>query len=116
MTPDDLEFGPDFRDVPRFAVRLIAWIFVVLALCLAFEKADAGDLYLELGVGHDFQVEHGNPQSVIRGRYEMQTPGWVTPDVLEWSHHSSIANGRPFNSRPEETVDQVSVIWRFKLF
>lgn len=115
MKPDDLEFGPDFRDVPRLAARLVAWALITLALCLAFNKADAGDLYLELGAGYDAQVADGNPQSVIRGRYEMQTPGWATPDVLEWSHHSSIANGRPFNSRPEETVDQFSVIWRFKL-
>jgi hypothetical protein len=76
----------------------------------------AGELWFEAGVGHDRKAAEGrSPQSVLRFRYEMENKAWWTPDVLELNHHSSVLDGRPFNSHPEDTTDQLSVIWRFKL-
>lgn len=80
--------------------------------------ADEPGLYLELGAGMNYSVDLGPrsiPQSVIRLRYEMANRQWWKPDVLEYNHHSSITEGRPFNDRPEDLTDQASIIWRFKL-
>ena len=94
---------------------------LIIALLLGWAAAQynayAGELWLELGVGHDRKIDEGrNPQSVIRARYEMLNKAWWTPDVIEYDHHSSIPNGFPFNSEPEDLADQLSVIWRFKLW
>jgi len=78
----------------------------------------AGELYLELGLGMNYSVDVGPksiPQSVIRLRYEMHNRHWWKPDVLEYNHHSSVTEGKPFNHRPEDLTDQASVVWRFRL-
>lgn len=93
-------------------LRLIAAALLLFA-SLPLQAEDG--LFLELGAGHDLKIDEGrNPQSVIRLRYEVERRDWW-PDVLEYSHHSSVQNGKPFNDRPEDLVDQFSVIWRFKL-
>ena len=94
------------------------WIVaLVLAWGAAQYEAYSGELWFEGGVGNDIGMRTGkNPMSVIRVRYEMLTKAWWTPDVVEWNHHSSITEGKPFNDRPEDTADQFSVIWRFKLW
>lgn len=87
------------------------------ALLFISNNCQAEDhLYLELGAGYDRSIDKGkNPQSVIRLRYEMENPRWWSPDIVEYDHHSSFSNGRPFNSEPEDLADQLSVIWRFKI-
>lgn len=98
----------------RFGLLLAA----LLGLWLAWAppRAHAEGLYLELGAGYSPALNEGsNPVSVIRGRYEFQPNGWLLPDVVEWDHHSSIFDGKPFNSRPEESRDQFSIIWRIKI-
>lgn len=93
--------------------NLLVALLLSAVACHVF--ADEG-LYLELGIGHDRHIDEGhNPQSVIRLRYEMENTQWWKPDVLEIDHHSSFQDGAPFNSNPEDTVGQASVIWRFKL-
>ena len=92
-------------------------VALLLGWAAAQHQAYAGELWLEAGVGHDINMRVGkNPMSVVRARYEMLNKTWWTPDVVEWNHHSSITEGQPFNSRPEDTADQFSVIWRFKLW
>lgn len=79
-------------------------------------RAAAGELWLETGIGYDEHVYDGNnPMSVFRLRYEMQTSSWYLPRVLEWDHNSSIPDGKPFNDQREDTADQFSLIWRWRL-
>jgi hypothetical protein len=91
-------------------MRLIA-----LFLLLVTSQVSADGLYLELGIGYDKELSDGrNPASVIRLRYEKEHDTWWLPKVLEYNHHSSIPDGQPFNSNKEDTVDQISLIWRYK--
>lgn len=96
--------------------RIIAALVLLGGAILLHPDSRAGELYLEVGVGHDRHIDEGrNPQGIARLRYEMQTPAWWTPDVIELDHHSSIQNGWPFNRQPEDLTDQASLIWRFKI-
>lgn len=102
-------------------MRPITWLAVFLAVAFGLlfgpnAKADDG-LYFEAGIGHDMKLDGdgSNPMSVLRLRYERATAWWA-PDVLEWDHHSSVMNGAPFNHRPEKQTDQVSLIWRVKVW
>jgi len=83
---------------------------LILAAVVAFSGCATHQHVLELGAGYDKHIDEGkNPQSVIRYRYEPRTgSGWV----LEFDHHSSFTEGQPFNDRPEDLVDQYSVIYR----
>lgn len=84
-----------------------AWLLTLLLLpaCAARQNV------IELGVGYDKNIHAGhNPQSVIRYRSEPKTgSGWV----LEYDHHSSFQDGRPFNRNEEDTADQASIIYRW---
>ena len=87
---------------------------ILVLLALLTSPVYAGDLFLELGAGHDRHIDEGrNPQSVMRVRYEMDNT-WL-PHVIEFNHHSSIPDGLPFNRNQEDLVNQWSLIWRFKL-
>lgn len=97
-------------------------VLAFLLLCgILTSHAKAGELYLELGVGADIQTPDEIPQGIFRFRYELDKNEWWKPDALEFDHHSSIFNGRPFNddgwpyADREKLTDQFSIIWRFKL-
>ena len=67
---------------------------------------------VELGVGYDRQISEGrNPQSVIR--YRNEPKGGGSGLVLEYDHHSSYQDGKPFNKNKEDTADQASIIYRW---
>jgi len=108
---------PSNPRISRFGIFLFAIaIGILLGLAISATAAHADELYLELGIGRDPRLEEGsNPRSIIRLRYEMDNPAWWTPDVVEWDHHSSVFDGKPFNRTPEQTVDQFSFVWRFQL-
>lgn len=94
------------------ATTLIAWAAISLLLILLMLPGCATHQHVvELGAGYDRHIDEGsNPQSVIRYRYEPRDgSGWL----LEFDHHSSIPDGRPFNRNPEDLVNQWSVIYRF---
>lgn len=75
----------------------------MISLCLA--------IYLDLGLGYDRHIDEGtNPQSIIRLSCQVADDWHV-----EYSHHSSVRNGFPFNNKPEDLTDQLSVVYRFKL-
>ena len=87
-------------------LALVLLTFTMLGACATRQHA------IELGVGYDRQASAGSPpQSVIRYRNEPLggAPGWV----LEYDHHSSIRDGRPFNQNKEDTADQISIIRRW---
>jgi hypothetical protein len=104
----------------RIKETIVKKFLVAVLLSLSFVSvafADRADgLYLELGAGYDRHIYTGkNPQSVIRLRYEWESPAWWTPDVFEIDHHSSFQDGVPFNHNAEDTIGQASFIWRFKI-
>ena len=87
-------------------LALVLLAFTTLGACATRQNA------IELGIGYDRQASAGRaPQSVIRYRNEplYGAPGWV----LEYDHHSSIRDGRPFNNNKEDTTDQISIIRRW---
>lgn len=85
---------------------------IVIILAASLPACATRQNVLELGVGYDKNIHAGhNPQSVIRYRNEPQGggSGWVA----EYDHHSSFADGPPFNGNKEDTADQMSVIYRW---
>lgn len=83
-----------------------------VGLLLSLSACATRQNVLELGAGFDDELHAGrNPQSVIRYRNEPRGAGngWV----FEYDHHSSFADGKPFNDNPEDTTDQFSVIYRW---
>lgn len=95
--------------------RIFWRMFILFILLMLVTAAKADGLYLELGIGGDKERHLGrNPSSVIRLRYEKEHEYWWLPRVLEYDHHSSIPDGKPFNGNEETTTDQFSIIWRFK--
>lgn len=91
-------------------------IAVLFLLTPTLAGADCGG-FLELGAGVDNQLESGkNPMSVIRVRWEICSRSRWVPDVIEIDHHSSFTEGRPFNHRPEDTANQISAIWRIRIW
>lgn len=90
-------------------MRRILW-----AAFLAAILTSCAHNYLTLGVGADRHLERGtNPRSVIRFSSETDPGCWPAfPKVIcfiEYNHHSSFREGMPFNDRPEELTDQLSI-------
>lgn len=85
-----------------------AWLLILLLLPACATRQNV----IELGAGYDKNIHAGrNPQSVMRYRNEPKGggAGWV----FEYDHHSSFQDGKPFNDNPEDTADQVSIIYRW---
>lgn len=103
----------------RLLLIVCSIVLIAAAALLCARNAHAGEAYLELGLGMNYSVDIGPksiPQSVIRFRYELDKGEWWKPNVIEFNHHSSVTEGLPFNDRPEDLTDQVSIIYRFKVW
>lgn len=97
----------------RISMNLL-WkdLLIITALTCGSTQVQAVEPIIELGAGYDHHIDEGtNPQSVIRFRLEWSNSPWV----VEFNHHSSFANGWPFNDKPEDLVNQWSIIYRKNL-
>lgn len=96
------------------------WVLAAVLLSAGLlSPAEASECYLSIGVGYDRHIDEGrNPMSVIRAHCVLSRELMYKGDYLsvEYDHHSSVFNGRPFNHLPEDLADQLSVVYTIRLW
>lgn len=99
------------NDIVYFNINDILRLILLIGTLLLPACANR-QFVLELGAGYDAHVSVGRPfQSVGRLRSEPAQcrSGWV----YEYTHHSGILDGYPFNDRDDDLVNQYSAIYRW---
>ena len=94
-------------------MRNCLWLFFFAAIL-----SSCANYYADVGVGYDSFATSSNPRSLFRVVGE--TPGCLRayPSIVcaaEYSHHSSVLDGKPFNNREDDNVNQWSGYLRIPL-
>jgi hypothetical protein len=104
------------QEVDRVWLSFVAWALLMLAILVLLSACTS--VNLDLGVGYDKYIEQGtNPRGLFRVNAERAecAPAGVACFV-EFDHHSSIFDGKPFNRNAEQVANQWSAGVRVPLW